>query len=333
MMKKALMLSEKTDLFKDVYKSETKAKISSFANLEDKVYSSSDLSEIDTSEVSFIFSTWGMPTFSQDYINKKFPKLEAVFYAAGTVQKFARSFLSNNVKVFSAWQANAIPVAEFTLAQIILANKGYYQALNKTKIQNFSSAKKYCTNLSGNFNTKIGILGAGMIGKYLINLLKPFSFEIFVFDPFMSQEIAKELSVKLCDLDYIFKNCDIISNHLANNENTLRMLNYQHFSEMKDYATFINTGRGAQVVECDLVRAFTENPTKTALLDVTKPEPPTENHKFYFMDNVFLSPHIAGSMNNEVARMGEFMACEFERYMKNEKLLYEVNLKMLETMA
>ena len=64
---------------------------------------------------------------TEDQIAEYFPNLKAVFYGAGSVQGFARPFLKSGVKVFSAWAANAVPVAEYTLSQILLANKGFFQ--------------------------------------------------------------------------------------------------------------------------------------------------------------------------------------------------------------
>ena len=101
----------------------------------------------------------------------------------------------------------------------------------------------------------------------------------------------------------------------------------------KGNATFINTGRGAQIVEADLIRALKEVPTRTALLDVTFPEPPEADSPFWTMQNVFLTPHIAGSMGKEVARMGSYMAEDFTRVLNREAPKWEVTLKMLETMA
>jgi phosphoglycerate dehydrogenase-like enzyme len=111
------------------------------------------------------------------------------------------------------------------------------------------------------------------------------------------------------------------------------MLGYAHFSLMNDTATFINTGRGAQVVEDDLIRALREKPDRTAILDVTEPEPPLEDSPLYIMENVFLSPHIAGSAGNEVARMGQYMLEEYRKLISGEPCKYEVTEKMLATMA
>ncbi|MBR7097844.1 MAG: glycerate dehydrogenase, partial [Clostridia bacterium] len=124
-----------------------------------------------------------------------------------------------------------------------------------------------------------------------------------------------------------------VSNHLANNAQTRGMLNYALFSQMRQNAVFINTGRGAQVVEDDLVRALMERPDLTALLDVTYPEPPVEGHPFYTLPNCLLTPHIAGSAGDEVARMGKYMLDECQTYLAGEPCKYEVSLKMLETMA
>lgn len=89
------------------------------------------------------------------------------------------------------------------------------------------------------------------------------------------------------------------------------MLNRDLFARMKPNAVFLNTGRGAQVVEADLVSVLEDRPDLTAVLDVTFPEPPTEGHPFYALPNCFITPHIAGSLGDEVCRMAEYMLEEF----------------------
>ena len=125
----------------------------------------------------------------------------------------------------------------------------------------------------------------------------------------------------------------MVSNHLANNAQTRGMLNYSLFSKMQKNSVFINTGRGAQVVEDDLVRILSEREDMTALLDVTYPEPPVAAHPFYSLENCILTPHIAGSAGDEVARMGLYMLNECRAYLGTKACQYEVTFKMLETMA
>lgn len=282
------------------------------------------------SDVKYIFSTWGMTKLTEAEIKRFFPSLECVFYAAGSVQAFARPFLNCGVKVFSAWAANAVPVAEYTVSQIVLANKGFFRAVFDKKRD---SAREKCAAYPGNYGVKVGIVGAGMIGKLVIKMLKSYDLEIMVFDPFLPDEKAAELGVTKCSLEKLFCECFVVSNHLANNEQTKKMINYTHLSSLMPNAVFINTGRGAQVDEEALIKVLSERPDITALLDVTEPEPPVDGSPLYSLPNCILTPHIAGSSGNEVHRMAEYMKDEFERYIKGEPCKYRVTEKMLETMA
>ena len=281
-------------------------------------------------DTEYAFSTWGMPQFSEEEIKENLPSLKAVFYAAGTVQKFARPFLNCGVKVFSAWAANAVPVAECTVAQIILANKGFFKTMRYT---DRTAARKESGNFPGNYDVKIGIIGAGMIGKLVIRMLKNHHPEVMVFDPFLPDATAKELGVKKVSLETLFRECQVVSNHLANNDQTVGMLSGALFEKMRPYATFLNTGRGAQVVEADLIKVLKERPDLMAILDVTDPEPPEQDSELYTLENCILTPHIAGSSGNEVRRMGEYMKEEYEKLLKNEPCKYEVTTDMLKTMA
>lgn len=284
-------------------------------------------------QADYLFSTWGMPALTEEEIREYLPRLKAVFYAAGSVQEFARPFLNCGVKVFSAWAANAVPVAEFTVAQIILSGKGFFQGMRRLERSGRDAFAQYAHSFPCNYNVKVGILGAGMIGSLVLRMLQNYQLETLCFDPFASDEKLAALGTKRASLEEIFSQCQTISNHIANRPATQRMLDYKYFSLMKENATFINTGRGAQVVEEDLIRALKEKPDRTALLDVTWPEPPEADSPFWNMENVILSPHIAGSMNNEVARMGAYMAEEYEAFAQGKPCRYEVTLESLETMA
>ena len=102
---------------------------------------------------------------------------------------------------------------------------------------------------------------------------------------------------------------------------------------MQYNATFINTARGNQVDEDDLVRVLKKRKDLTALLDVTYPEPAREDHPFFSLPNCYVSPHIAGSRAGEVSRMAEYILDEAERYLNGDACKYEVSLEMLKTMA
>ena len=332
---KAVFLCENEQNVLNVYDETARERIRGMAELDSKCYSKADVLSAPEKfkDVEIIFSTWGMPGFTEQEIKEFLPSLKCVFYAAGSVQYFARPFLLCKVKVFSAWAANAVPVAEYTVSQIILSGKDFFRQSRLLSQKRFDEAATRRGAHTGNFGKKVGLIGCGMVGSLVAEMLKRYDLTVLAYDPFLPEDKAKRLNVTLCPLDELFSSCSVVSNHLANNESTRKMLKYEHFISMPRYAAFINTGRGAQVVEADLVRALTERDDLTALLDVTDPEPPPPDHPFYTLENCFLSPHIAGSAGGEVVRMALYMADEFNRYLNNEKCPYEVTLKMLETIA
>ena len=284
-------------------------------------------------KVAYLFATWGVPALSQEEIREYFPGLKALFYAAGSVQQFARPYLQAGVKVFSAWAANAVPVAEFTVAQIILAGKGYFQGMRRQQLGGREAFDRYSNSFPCNYGVKVGVLGVGMIGSLVLKMLQSYDLKTLAYDPYASDEKLASLGARRATLEEIFSQCQTVTNHIANLPATQGMLTYELFSKLGKNATFINTGRGAQVVEGDLIRALEEEPGRTALLDVTWPEPPEPDSPLWTLPNVFLSPHIAGSMHNEVARMGRYMGQEYESLAQGRPCRYQVTEEMLETMA
>lgn len=329
---KAIFLCNREQDLRRVYHVDTITRLQTVCELEDKVYSSADLDAI-PAQTEIVFSTWGMPTLTEQQIKAHLPNLQCVFYAAGSVQAFARPFLACGVRIFSAWQANAVPVAEYTVAQILLANKGFFAHARLLGEQRLSESHALKQTYLGNYGQSVGLIGCGSIGSLVARSLQNYNLDVLVYDPYLSQQRANELGVQLCALDELFARCAVVSNHLPNNANTRGMLTYAQFSHMLPYATFLNTGRGAQVVENDLVRILSERPDLTAILDVTDPEPSPAGHPFYALPNCILTPHIAGSLGNEVWRMSAYMADEFARYLAGEAHLFEVTEQMLATMA
>ena len=284
-------------------------------------------------DTEYIFSTWGMSELTADEIRKFLPSLKALFYAAGSVQRFARPFLECGVRVFSAWMANAVPVAEYAASQILLATKGFFHTCGITSREDRVEKSHLSDHFPGNYDTTVGIIGAGAIGKLVIRRLKESRLNVLVFDPFLPQETADALGVTLTGLDDLFRRSQVVSNHLANNPQTQGMLTAQHFAQLPHYGVFLNTGRGAQVVEADLIATLQSRPDLIAILDVTFPEPPEENSPLYTLPNCILTPHIAGSKGNEFFRMADYMHETFEAYLCGNPVPYEVTTEMLKTMA
>jgi len=285
----------------------------------------------DLQGLEVIFSSWGWPRLSEEKF-EQLPNLRAVFYAAGSVKGLAGPFLARGITVVSAWGANAVPVAEFALSQILLSCKGYFR-----NIRDCGSApsRRVATPFrgKGNFGETVAVVGAGMVGRRLIELLGHFELKVVVCDPYLDEDAAEQLSVRKVSLEEAFEQAYVISNHVPDLPETRGMIDKRLFLKMRDYATFINTGRGKTVVERDLVKVFRERPTLTALLDVTDPEPPDEDSPVYSMPNVYLTSHIAGSIGDEVCRLADYCIEEFLAWEKGEPLRHAVTPEMLKTMA
>lgn len=318
-----------------VYDAPTQATIAGLFDLYPSVCTKEDVLCDRLTDVEALFSTWGFPVMSDEEISAHLPNLKIVFYGAGSVQAFARPLIRNGVTVVSAWMANSVPVIEYTVAQIILANKGYFGSsrLCSRDAASRQAAAAHFGSFRGNYDTPVGLIGLGAIGAGVAQRLRDYRLKVYAYDPYCTPEKAESLGVILTDLETIFGTCLTVSNHTPNIPSTRGMLTYAHFSRMPKNGVFINTGRGAQVVEDDLVRALREEPARTAVLDVTDPEPPVEGHPFYELENVILTPHIAGSAGAECYRMGAYMAEEATRYLAGQPLRYAVTEKMLETMA
>lgn len=331
-MKKTAFICDNQGNVDRVYARGRKEKVAEISDLYPTVISSENLQQhVDDLEgTEAAFSTWGMPKLTPEQLDQ-LPALKAIFYAAGSVKGFAEPFLRRGIVIMSAWGANGIPVAEFTFSQILLSNKGYFRNMRactsrETRSQAFRGP--------GNFGETVAILGAGMIGRTLIKLLSNFELKVIVWDPFLSEEEAAELDVeKVSSLEEAFQRGHVVSNHLANVPETRGLLTVELFSEMRRDATFINTGRGATVVEDDLIKVFKERTDLTALLDVTFSEPPVSGSPLYSMPNIHLSSHIAGSIGDEVVRMADFAIEDFLAWEQGRPLKYAVTLEMLATMA
>jgi len=156
---------------------------------------------------------------------------------------------------------------------------------------------------------------------------------VIAYDPFVSAEDAAALGVTLCGLDEIFQRADVVSLHTPWLPETVGMITGAHLAAMQPGATFINTARGAVVREQEMIEVLQQRPDLLAVLDVTHPEPPVTGSPFYTLPNVILTPHIAGSMDNECRRMGRIVVEELQRYLKGEPLRWSISRQQAAIMA
>jgi len=280
--------------------------------------------------VEVIFSGWGGPVMDEDFLAAA-PNLRAVFYGAGSIRGIVTdAFWDRGIVICSAWAANAIPVAEYALSQILFCLKrGWYYALEgKRRGKRIPRA-----HMPGAYGSVVGIISLGMIGRRVCQMLKGFDVNVIACDPYVSPEAAAELGVTSAPLEKVFRRADVVSLHTPRLPETLGMITGAHFASMKPDASFINTARGAVVREDEMIEALRQRPDIYAVLDVTDPEPPVPESPLYSLPNVVLTPHIAGSMDGECRRMGRYMVQELERFAAGEPLRWSIDRRKAETLA
>jgi len=279
-----------------------------------------------------IFSTWGMTVLTDDEV-ARLPALKLLLYGAGSVKYFAGPFLERGIPVVSAWRVNATCVAEYVVAQIVLSCKGFFRNNRDRHEPALRGDQEMPYRAEGLLGATVGLIGGGAVAREVVRLLAPFALNVLVHDPYLSEAEAETLGVRKATIEEIFGMSVVVSNHLPNLPELQKILTGPLFESMPDSATFINTGRGAQVDEHGLIGVFRQRPDLTALLDVTDPEPPEVNSPLYVLPNIRLTSHIAGAMNSDVVRMADCMIGEFLRWRDGEPLQHAVPAEELERMA
>lgn len=310
---KAVFVCAKKETVDYVYSEAQRKQIAEVTDLMPEIVNTGNFDSVDLKDVEVIFSTWGMMCFTDEQLDRM-PNLKAVFYGAGATDYFARPLLARGIKVISAWKANAIPVAEFVLAQIILSMKNYFSNNWNNKFAG-----------PGCYGETVALIGAGAISSKLQEMLKVLNMNLNVL------VIPSRPERRTVSLEEAFRTAYVVSNHLPNREDNQKVLTKELFASMRQGATFINTGRGAQVDEAGLIEVLKARPDLTALLDVTFPEPPEAGSELYTLPNVRLTTHIAGSLNDEVHRMADYVIGDYLHFAAGEPLEHEVTEEMLMT--
>lgn len=284
-------------------------------------------------QTEILITGWGCPAIDRETLSMA-PKLMLIAHAAGTVKGILSSDIFDTaITVTHAAEANAVPVAEFTVAAILFANKRVFR-FHDLYVSDRHRQRTFpltCQPI-GNFRRTVGIIGASRIGRRVIDLLKQFDLRVLLHDPYVRDREAAALGVKNVSLDELMGLSDVVSIHAPALPSTHGMIDRRRLALMRDGATLINTARGIIVNQQDLIDELRTNRID-AIIDVTHPEVPDATSALYDLPNVFLTPHIAGAIGGERERLGEFIVEEIERFVGGHPLISAISPSALEIMA
>ncbi|MGW0939527.1 hydroxyacid dehydrogenase [Streptomyces sp. NPDC002666] len=264
-------------------------------------------------EAEVLFTCWGATPLTGPVLAAA-PRLRAVVHAAGSVKHhITDACWERGIAVTSAAGANALPVAEFTVAAILFAGKQVLRSARR--YGELRTGHDWLDELdgSGNYRRTVGIVGASRIGRRVIELLRPFDLDVLLYDPYVGADEAARLGVRPAALDELCTSSSVVSVHAPQLPETRHLIGAAQLAAMPSGATLINTARGSLVDEDALLPELTSGRLH-AVLDVTDPDLPQASSPLYDLPNVLLTPHVAGSLGNELHRMADQALDELERF-------------------
>lgn len=264
-------------------------------------------------EADVLFTCWGATPLTPEVLERA-PRLRAVVHAAGSVKHhITDACWERGIAVASAAAANALPVAEYTLAAILFAGKHVLRSAQRYEELRAGYDWRRELDSAGNYRRTVGIVGASRIGRGVIELLRPFDLQVLLHDPYVTAAEAAALGVVPTGLDELCGRSDIVTIHAPQLPATHHMLDARRLALLPDGATLINTARGSLIDEQALLAELVSGRLH-AVLDVTDPEVPPADSPLYTLPNVLLTPHIAGSLGNELHRLTDRALDELERF-------------------
>lgn len=264
-------------------------------------------------DAEVLLTCWGAPPLTEHVLNAA-PRLRAVIHAAGSVKHhITDACWERGIAVTSAAAANALPVAEYTLAAILLANKRVLHSAHRYRDLRAPHDWQHELAAAGNYRRTIGVIGASRIGRRVIELLRPFDLRVLLHDPYVDAAEAARLGATPVSLGTLCADSDIVTVHAPQLPATHHLLGARELALMPDGATLINTARGSLIDETALLAELVTGRLH-AVLDVTDPELPPPDSPLYDLPNVLLTPHIAGSLGGELHRMADRALDEVARF-------------------
>ncbi len=283
----------------------------------------------DLAACEVLITGWGSPRLGPAELDRM-PRLRHVVHCAGTVKALVDpAVFARGVTVSNAADANAVPVAEYTLAAIIFGAKRAFTLAHRLSNGDLDEQGTHrdLTGLPwlGTRGLTIGVIGASRIGVRVVRLVRDvLDATVLLYDPYTDGGLTKDQAVHRVGLDELLARADVVSVHAPLTEETRELLGAEQLALMPDGAVLINTARGG-LVDTEALRREVLSGRIDAVLDVTEPEPLADGDALYDAPNAFVTPHIAGALGTEVTRLGDLAVAELERIAAGQPVRHAVD--------
>ena len=284
------------------------------------------------SDYDVVITGWGTPRFSDELLAAA-SRLKLIAHSAGSIkQMLPPPVFAQGIVVTHAAVAIAPAVAEMSILLILLSLRQVHKLDRSLKNGEPWAATKPIAMGQELVGQRVGVIGAGYTGRCVIQLLHGFKTEIWVYDPYLTTERAAELGVRKSELDELLASCPIVTLQAPPTKETHHMIGARELRLLQDGAIFTNTARSHLVDQAALL-AELQTGRFQAALDVFDQEPLSVDSPFRQLDNVILTPHVAGASRQARWRQGRTIVEELQRFVAGEPLRHQVSAAMLETMG
>ncbi|MFF1836529.1 hydroxyacid dehydrogenase [Streptomyces sp. NPDC058231] len=283
-------------------------------------------------DTEVLVTGWGCPPLDEAALAAA-PRLRAVVHTAGSVRgHVTEACWERGIEVSSAAAANALPVAEYTVAMILLSGKRVLERAHDYRAARHRDDWLRTSAEVGNYGRTVGILSASLIGRRVVELLRPYDLRVLLHDPYVSGEEAEELGVHLCGLAELFARSDVVSVHTPLLPTTQGLVSRELLTSMRPDGVLINTSRGA-VIDQDALTDVLGQRRIRAILDVTDPDTLPSEHPLWECENALITPHLAGSQGNEWQRLVDLAVGEAGRWAAGDGFAHPVHRERLAFLA
>lgn len=287
-----------------------------------------------------VLTAWGSDPLTPDVLARA-PRLGLIAHGGGTVKRIIPPetipvLNARDVRVTANAQTNARAVAEFALSWLIRWNKrlpvwerAYRGGITHDDLTAALAAQVADIGTAGRV---VGIVGASRVGRHLLRLMTAFDMRAIVYDPFVDAATLATLGAEKADLGTLLTQAEIVVLAAPLLDSTRGMIGAAELARMRDGAMLMNVARGGLVNHAALL-AELQSGRLNAVLDVTDPEPLPTGSPFFDLPNVWITPHVAGSLGREIHRLADATVAEVERFFTNAPLMFEVSTDSWEHLA
>ena len=274
-------------------------------------------------EAEIVLTGWGSPLIDAEAL-ARMPRLRAIVHTAGTIRSTVGPAVweRGGIRVTSSTEANAVPVAEFALAQILLAGKRSLAREHAYRRDQQVRSGAAASPEIGNYGGVVGLIGASRIGVLVAEHLRRFDLEVLITDPYVEAEVISALGATKVEPEELYSRSDVVSLHAPDVPSTQGMVTRELLGRMRDGTTFLNTARPA-LVDLDALREELVSGRLAAVLDVH--DDLADDDPIWQAPYASITPHIAGSQGNELHRMGAQALEEVRRLAAGEPALHPVD--------